>query len=245
MRIGALRRRHVEAQARQRHVDRSRRDVGGRVDRVGDRAPADLDERRPARIVQVDHAGRVGRQHLEQPALGGEVRLHVLMEVEVIARQVAEHAGGEAHAVDALQRQGVRRDFHHRRPAAVLQHLAQQLLHVRGFRRGARGFAILAANAVRDGAEHAGAKAGGVEDRRQQVRRRGLAVRAGDADDRHAPARVIEEAIGEQRQRQPRIANGEPGNRRARPAAAIRKRSPPRRAAPPDRRTRRRRRAGP
>ena len=229
----------------QRHLDRPRRDVGGRVDGVGDRPLADLDERGPARIVHVDHARRVGRQHLEQPALGGEVRLHVFVEVEVIARQVAEHAGGEAHAVDALQRQRVRRDFHHRGAAALLQHLAQQLLHVGRFRRGARGFAILAADAVGDGAEHAGAKAGGVEDRREQVRRRGLAVRAGDADDRHAPARVIEEAIGEQRQRQPRIANGDPGNRRACPGAAIRTRSPPRRARPPARRTRRRRRAGP
>jgi hypothetical protein len=82
-------------------------------------------------------AGASGRQHFEQPALRGEVRLHVLMEVEVIARQVAEHAGGEAHAVDALQRQSVRRDFHHRGTAAVLQHLAQQLLHVWSFRRGA------------------------------------------------------------------------------------------------------------
>ena len=41
---GTLRRLDVEAQPRQGHVDVPRRDIGGSVDRVGDRRAADLDQ---------------------------------------------------------------------------------------------------------------------------------------------------------------------------------------------------------
>jgi hypothetical protein len=40
-----------------------------------------------------------------KPPLGRELRLHVAVEVEVIAREVGEHAGGESQRVDAAQRE--------------------------------------------------------------------------------------------------------------------------------------------
>ena len=43
-----------------------------------------------ARIVDVDDRRRAGRQHLEQPALGREVLLHVAVKIEMIAREVRE-----------------------------------------------------------------------------------------------------------------------------------------------------------
>ena len=51
---------------------------------------SDLDERCAARIVDVDHGRRVGRQHLEQPTLRREVVVHAPVEVEMVARQVGE-----------------------------------------------------------------------------------------------------------------------------------------------------------
>ena len=46
-------------------------------------------------------------QDLEQPALGGEVRLHVAVEVEMVPGQVREDAGGEPQVVGAPERQRV------------------------------------------------------------------------------------------------------------------------------------------
>ena len=48
----------------------------------------------------------------EKQLLGGEVALHVAMEIQMIARQVGEDRGVEVEAVHAAQRQGVGGDFH-------------------------------------------------------------------------------------------------------------------------------------
>ena len=99
----------------------------GRLMRVGDRtAGQSRSSDSAARIVDVDQARRVARQHLEQPALGLEVLLHVGMEVEVVAGQIREDARRERHAVDAMQRQRVRRHFHRAGAAPAIDHLAQQ-----------------------------------------------------------------------------------------------------------------------
>ena len=45
-------------------------------------------------------AGASSRQHLEQPTLGREVVVHARVEVEMVARQVREDAGGEPDAVN-------------------------------------------------------------------------------------------------------------------------------------------------
>ena len=113
-------------------------DVGGGVDRVGDRTPRRGDQVRAAPIVDVDDAHGALRQDLEEAALGGEVRLHVAVEVEVIARQVGEDAGGKPQAVGAAQRQRVRRHLHHAGAAAFGQHAAQHLLQLGRLGRRAR-----------------------------------------------------------------------------------------------------------
>ncbi len=93
----AARRPHVERQPLERKRQRAGRDVGRAIDGVGHRPAADLGQRQPARIVDIDQARRVARQHLEQPALRLEVVLHVGMEVEMVARQVREDARRERH----------------------------------------------------------------------------------------------------------------------------------------------------
>ena len=86
----------VELEAVERERQRPGRDVGGLIERVGDRPPATR-RRAPAPrgSSTLITRGRVGGQHLEQPALGREVVLHVAVEVEMVARQVREDAGGE------------------------------------------------------------------------------------------------------------------------------------------------------
>jgi hypothetical protein len=81
------------------------------------------------------------------------------VEVEMIARQVGEDGGGEAHAVDALQREGVRRHLHHRGLAALPDHVVEQLLHVGRLGRRAGRLALLAAQSIRDSAEQTGLEA--------------------------------------------------------------------------------------
>ena len=190
--------------ARTRSVRGGRRRRG---DRVNHRAARRRDEIRGAAIVGVDHADRAVGEDLEQPAFRGEVRFHVAVEVEVIARQVGEDAGRESQVVDAAQRQRVRRHFHDAGAAALLQHLPQHLLHVGRLRRGARGIELARADAIADRADAAALDTRGFEDRREHVRRRRLSVRAGDADEGEVFTGVAEER-GRERGERPARAVG-------------------------------------
>ena len=73
----------------------------------------------PRGIVEVDHGRRARREHLEQPLLGGEVRLHVAVIVEMVPRQVREHARRKPRVIDSLQGERVRRHFHHARATSA------------------------------------------------------------------------------------------------------------------------------
>ena len=63
-------------------------------------------------IVDVDHR-RAARQHQigEQAQLGGEIGLHGRMIIEMVARQIGEGAGGDAHAVEPVLVEPVRGGF--------------------------------------------------------------------------------------------------------------------------------------
>ena len=146
------------------------------------------------RIVDVDDRRRSRRQHLEQPPLGCEVLLHVAVEIEMIARQVREDARRESDAGHALQHQRMRRDFHRAGTAAAIDHFAKQPLHFRGFRRRVRCVALVGRtrpDANGDRADAAARHSRRVEHRGEQIRGRGLAVRAGDAGDRQGLARLV------------------------------------------------------
>ena len=169
----------------------------------------------PRGSSSVDDAGRVGGKHLEEPALGREVRLHVLVEVEVVARQVGE---------DRRPRTACRRRASAPARATTLpspptgspaRSSRQQLLHVGRFGRRARRLALLAAEAVGHRA-----RAGPPSGRRRRASRQQVAVvvlplvpvtpttgmrRLG----------MVVEAIGQQRQRQARVADHEPRRRDA------------------------------
>ena len=151
----------------------------------------------------------------------------------MIPGQVREDGGSEAHAVHALQRKRVRGHLHDRRSAALLEHLGEQLLHVRRLGRRARRLAFDRGRRGRHGTHHARGEPGRVEHGRQQVTGRRLAVGAGDADDRHAAARAVEEPVGEQRQRQAARRGPESTERRLSSERARRRRRRWRRARSP------------
>ena len=150
---GALRRPRVELETFKRQRQRAGGHVGLLVDRVGDRQRHRLSQRFTAWIVEVDDARRAGRQHVEQPPLRGEVRLHVAVIVEMVPRQIREHARSERRAVDTPKRECVRRHFHDACAAARVDHLPKHPLHVWCLRCRARGGQLLVANRVADGAE--------------------------------------------------------------------------------------------
>ena len=58
------------------------------------------------------------------------------MEIQMILRQIGEHAHIVVHAVDPVQIQRVRRRLHHHMGAPGVRHFPEQLLDLKGFRRG-------------------------------------------------------------------------------------------------------------
>ena len=102
-----------------------RKSFNGRIDKADAlartvRVAADGDDPQGPRPRRIDHLLRaimIGRDHrraarrdeiAEQPQLGGEVMRDIGMIVHVIAREIGEAAGGDAHAVQAVLIKAVR-----------------------------------------------------------------------------------------------------------------------------------------
>ena len=121
--------------------------------------------------------------------------------------EVREDERSEAHAVEPVQRGGVRRRLDRARAVAGVEHLAEQPLQVDRLRRRALHAAPLAADARLDRAEQARPPARRGENREEQERRRRLPVRAGDAGDLELLGRMAEELVGRGRHRGARIGD--------------------------------------
>ena len=161
---------------------------GERVRPLGGELPA-------PRVIDVDRGGRgLGLQ--EEAPLRFEVALHRAVEVEVVRRQVREDERGEADAVEAVERGGVRGGLHRAAFVAGVEHLAEGALEVDRLGRRADDRPPLAGHARLDRAEEARPAARRGEDRVDEVRGRRLTVRAGDADDVELVRRVAEEDVG-------------------------------------------------
>ncbi len=89
-------------------------------------------------VVDVDHA-EAGELRGEQARLGGEVVVEVLVEVEVVLRQVGEDRDVVEQALDAAQRQRVAGDLHRRGGHLLLAHQREQALQVAGLGGGQLG----------------------------------------------------------------------------------------------------------
>ena len=150
----------------------------------------------------------------EELAFGLAVGLEALVEVEMVASQVCEHGDVEVHLVEAVESEAVAGRLDDGVLAAGLDHGAKESLHLRGFgSRHALGVAVdvRAGYVGVDGPEATDANAGGFEDGGQEVGGRGLAVRAGDADDGELAARVAMEGGGGLRESDAGVVDSDDG----------------------------------
>ena len=150
-------------------------------------------QNRPGRVVEVHDLDPSLRQHATELQLRREVRLHGPMVVEMVARQVGEHPGGEAESIEATLVEAVGRCLHGHSVHAALHQRRQGRLQVDRARRGQRagrgqhGFASSIERA--EGAD-AARRSGRIEQVSNEAGGRGLAVGSGDADQGELPARM-------------------------------------------------------
>ncbi len=135
-------------------------------------------------IVDIDDCRAVRRdQIVEQAPLGGEIGLDGRMIIEMIARQIGEGAGGDAHAVKPVLIESVRRCFQRQMRDALARQLIERAVQVDRIGRGQRtvGFALGRHNA--DGADTGGRQTERFPDLAREGGDRCLAAGAGDGGD--------------------------------------------------------------
>ncbi len=145
----------------------------------------------------IEHAARESWR-FEQPRLRGRVGLERAVVVEVIAREVGQHCGVEAHGCDALLVESVRGHLEAEHRRTVVARFGETAVDGHRIRCGQPRVTQLARTAEADGAEVRAGHAAERSGLRQQVGTGGLAVRAGDADDSQRGRRLAVEAVGDQ-----------------------------------------------
>ena len=147
-----------------------------------------------------------------KPRFAAAYAVERLVKVEVIVGDVGQHGDAEAHVGDAAQRERVRTDLHRDRARAARPHLGEDALQIVGERRRVVERPHRVAEVRAERADPARDDPGAVEDRRDKVRRRRLAVGAGDADDRHPERRLAVEGGSQPRERAHLVAHDERGD---------------------------------
>ena len=90
-------------------------------------------------MIGRDHRRAVGHHQIaKQPQLGVEVMRDVGMIIHVVARQVGEGAGGDAHAVEAVLIEAVRGGFEGKMRDALAGDLVELTMQRDRIRRGQR-----------------------------------------------------------------------------------------------------------
>ncbi len=198
--------REVEAQIF-REVVRREPLAAGRLYGERDRTVELARQPRAVGVADVDHAER--RAMLgEQAALGQEVILHRVVEVEVVLRQVREDRRREVHRVGATELERVRGDLDRARPVAAVEHRAEHRLQIDRLRGRASHLALLPADDRGDRAEQSALLAHRLlQQGAHEVGRRRLAVRSRDADDAQLRGRIAVEARRDRGHRRARRAD--------------------------------------
>ena len=158
-------------------------------------------------LVADVHDRRVGL--IEERAFRLVVRVHRAVVVEVILRQVGEDEHREARPREPSLRLCDRGRLHHARVVVAFEHLAEEALQVDRLGGVQPGGSLLARDHALDVRQQPGAAPGRCEDRVQQERGGGLAVRAGDPRHGELARRVVEEERRRGRHRGPRVGHAE------------------------------------
>ena len=192
-------------------------------------------------VARVDH-GPAESRRAEQSRLRVAVGLQRAVVVEVVARQVGEHRGVEAHAVDPALVERMRGHLEPERLRAGVARLGEPPVHAHAVGRRQSRVAQRARTAEAERAEVGAAAPEQVGRLREQLGAGGLAVRAGEPDHLEFRGRLPEEAVGDGAG-----PLGESFDRKhldlGRERAAARRREPAPRARRPHRAPRPRRRA--
>ncbi len=118
---------------------------------------------------------------VEEKSLGGEVFLHRLVVVEVVAREIGEDGDVERDAVSPALVERVARNFGDELGCAAARAFGHQFEKIARFGRGVQRGTHFAGDVILDGADEDGFARGGVEKRLGEEGRGGFAVGAGDA----------------------------------------------------------------
>ena len=111
----------------------------------------------------------MGRFAVEEHLLGGEIAIHVAVEIQVVPGQVREHCGFELYAVNPAQTQRMRGGLHRHVRAAGLLQFGEQLEQIERLGRGVDGRQATPRQPVLDGTDQRGRQPRGEEDGVDQV----------------------------------------------------------------------------
>ena len=176
-------------------------------------------------VVDVDHRGTARAKQGEEPALGPVVGLHRGVIVEMVAAEIREHGGVEAHPVQPPLIERMRRHLDGRGPRSQVHRPSEHPKQVAALRRrpvGSRGTqrARVGAPGSRhvhppaQGPDHRGRSTGLGQAGTDQLGGRRLAVGAGDPDGQELPLGVVVEPCGHRPHLAPWIVDLQPGNGR-------------------------------
>ncbi len=156
---------------------------------------------------------------VEEQALGGEVVLHGLVVVEVVAREIGEDGHVEVDSGHASLVERVARDFGDEFGCAARHAFGHQLEQVARFGRGVDRRPHFAGHMIFNGADENRLARGGIQQRFGQKGRGGFAVGAGDSGGGELAFGMAEEcggslgqraaAVLDLEQRQARLIDGE------------------------------------
>ena len=165
-------------------------------------------QRAPECIVCIDDRMLQLRPR-EQLGLRSGVALERAVIVQVIARQVGEDRGIEAHAIDTMLVERMRRHFHRETSHACVAQFGELTVHRDGIRGRVRHCLQCIDAAETDRARVCGSRAEQLRRGCDEVRGCRLAVRASHADRAHGLRRRAEEAIGDRAENRGEIRHGE------------------------------------
>ena len=147
-------------------------------------------------VIDVDHAQSEPRPRKETRLRVGVGR-HGAVIVEMIAREIGERRGMEPHTADAMLIERMRRHFHAHHLGAELPHRGEAAVNGHRIVGGVLRRGEHAREAEPDRPHVGGGPLALAERLRQEPRAGRLAVRAGDAGDRHRLRGLAEEPVGD------------------------------------------------
>ena len=137
----------------------------------------------PAPVFVIDHDdATTGALLGEQRGLRREVVIEIVVEIQVVLGQVGKPGDVEHDGVDTPQDQRVAGNLHHAGSGTALAHDREQCVQLRRLRRGPHTGKHFVADPGLDGSDQPGDSPGGSQPGLHEVRRRRLAIGAGDPE---------------------------------------------------------------